>query len=102
MIWVSLCVNLSKIELKELFHVRIWLTRRRLLVGVLLVRFVDGALAGDVQSGIDDFRDRLNLGAQLLFDAMKIETIFVRDEIDGNTWWRGEEPLSISFSIGRF
>lgn len=68
------------------FHVRIWLTRRRLLVGVLLVRLVDGAFAGDVQSRIDDFRDRLNLGAQLLFDAMKIETIFVRDEIDGNTW----------------
>lgn len=57
-----------------------------LLVGVLLVRLVDGAFAGDVQSGIDDFRDRLNLGAQLLFDAMKIETIFVRDEIDGNSW----------------
>lgn len=50
----------------------------RLFVGVLVVLIV-GSFAGDVQSRIDDLRDRLDFGAEFLFDAMEIVAVLVRD-----------------------
>jgi len=38
---------------------------------------IDGRLAGNVQRRIDDLRDRLDFGAELLLDAMQIIAIFV-------------------------
>lgn len=37
---------------------------------------------GNVQTTIDDGRDRLNLGAQLLFDSVQVEPVLVRDQVD--------------------
>lgn len=38
-----------------------------------------------IKGRIDHLRDRLNFGTQLFLDAVKIKTIFVGDQIDGDT-----------------
>lgn len=49
----------------------------------LLVRLL---LAGarHVERGVDDLGDGLDLGAQLLLDAVQREAVLVRDEVDGD------------------
>lgn len=36
----------------------------------------------DVQTPVDDSRDRLNLGPELLLDAVQVESVLVRDQVD--------------------
>lgn len=76
-----ICVNLSKIELKVTSHDA---SAPLLLVGVLVVLLL-GRFCGDIQGRVDDLRDGLDFGAELLLDAVEIVAIFVSDEIDGDT-----------------
>jgi len=39
----------------------------------------------NVESLVNSARDRLNLGAQLLLDPIKVEPILVRDKVNGKT-----------------
>lgn len=49
----------------------------------LLVRLLFAG-ARHVERGVDDLGDGLDLGAQLLLDAVQREAVLVRDEVDGD------------------
>lgn len=40
---------------------------------------------GHVEALVDDARDGLDLGAELLLDALQVEAVIVRDQVDGQT-----------------
>lgn len=39
----------------------------------------------DVERPVDDGRDRLDLGPEFLLDAVQVEPVVVRDEVDGES-----------------
>lgn len=67
---------------------------------LLLHRRVVLGSGSNVQTPVDDGRDRLDLGSEFLFDPVQVEPIFVRDEVDRESQVSVSTGSSDSVKVG--
>ena len=80
-----------------------WLRSLSKLVLLRRLLLPKGRALPAVDALLNDGRDRLDLGAQLLLDAVQVEAVIVGDEVDGKAQVpeapRAAHPVQVSFRV---